>query len=172
MVWVDVKGYEGSYVVNSEGEIKSLKRKVKHRDWGRTIPERVLKPNIDKNGYCIVRLYDEGQGRYLKAHRVVAQAFLLNNENKPCVNHKDGNKENNKVGNLEWCTIKENNAHALSTFEINRRKGNDHHLAKDSESKRKIMFTMLRMGVHYRLVAWALDIHPTTLHKWRRLYDH
>ncbi len=70
---------------------------------------RILKPHANKEGYLSVNLF----GKPKKIHRLVAEVFIENSENKPCINHKDGNKSNNSIDNLEWVTVKENNLHAL-----------------------------------------------------------
>lgn len=94
-IWKDIKGYEGIYKVSNYGEILNIKTKYK------------LKPS-KINGYTRVHLTDRTE--YI--HILVAKTFIKNPGNKPCVNHIDGNKQNNKVDNLEWCTPKENINHA------------------------------------------------------------
>jgi hypothetical protein len=69
---------------------------------------------LDTHGYQIVDLYKNGKGERKKVHRLVAQAFIPNPQKKKTVNHKDGNPENNCVGNLEWATQKENNLHCIN----------------------------------------------------------
>lgn len=115
-LWKPIKGYEGLYQVSSKGRIRSLKRTKKNK-WGGIIQvkERVLANGISGQGYINVLLYNNGNRRTYKAHRLVAEAFISNPDNKPHVNHIDGNKENNSIENLEWCTIKENNIHAYSS---------------------------------------------------------
>ena len=91
--WREIKGYNGKYFVSNLGNVLSLVyRKA-----------RILKPQ-DANGYNYVNL----AGTHQKVHRLVANAFLLNPDNKPLVHHKDGNKRNNNVSNLEFATYKEN----------------------------------------------------------------
>ena len=72
----------------------------------------MLVPRIDRYGYCKVTFYDNGVTKHTTVHRVVAEAFLPNIYNKPSINHKDCNKLNNSVDNLEWVTHKENIHHA------------------------------------------------------------
>ncbi len=96
-VWRPVKGYEGLYEVSNTGEVKSLFRYKK-----------VLKQSVQKNGYCTVELFKKGVSKRLLVHRLVAEAFLSNNEEFPQVNHIDENKLNNSADNLEWCTAKYN----------------------------------------------------------------
>lgn len=74
-----------------------------------------LKPNTDKDGYLRITLAIDKKQKSFYVHRLVAQTFISNNKNNPVVNHKDGNKKNNYYKNLEWCTIAENNRHALRT---------------------------------------------------------
>lgn len=114
IVWKDVVGYEGLYEVNNYGIVKSLGRVV-FDSIGRTrhFPGKIMKTYIAKNGYKKLRLTDEfGYGNEHTLHRIVAEAFIPNPENKEFVNHIDGDKTNNNVNNLEWSTCGENNAHA------------------------------------------------------------
>lgn len=104
-IWKDIKGYEGLYKVSNLGRVKSLSRRDR---LNRVIQEKVLKPGSNKVGYLHVNLYKEGRVKICKVHRLVAQAFIPNPEDKPEVNHKDEDKTNNKVENLEWMTCKEN----------------------------------------------------------------
>ena len=114
-VWKDVEGYEGLYQVSNFGNIKSLARIVhseKRSDY--KIKEKVLKQSDTTTGYKKVELHKDNEKRKsFKVHRLVAQAFIPNPENKREVNHIDGNKHNNNVNNLEWVTSSENKLHAF-----------------------------------------------------------
>lgn len=96
-IWKDIPEYEGLYQVSNQGRVKSLFRYKK-----------VLKPNILKNGYETVELFKNKSSRRMLVHRLVAMAFIENPNNLPQVNHKDENKQNNFVENLEWVTAIEN----------------------------------------------------------------
>ena len=100
-IWKDIEGYEGLYQVSNLGRVKSL-------NYNRTRKEKILKHGSDKKGYLYVNLCKEGKKRNYRVHRLVAETFIDNLENKPEVNHKDEDKTNNKVENLEWVTSKEN----------------------------------------------------------------
>lgn len=78
------------------------------------ISHKFLKP-CDNNGYKTVTIVLDGKHKRFSLHRLIAETFIYNPEDKPCVNHKDGNKANNSVDNLEWCTHKENSNHAVKT---------------------------------------------------------
>lgn len=101
-IWKPIKGYEGLYEVSNTGKVKSLggKRTKKY--------ESILK-QVKTNCYLQVTLCKDGKIKNCRVHRLVATAFLHNPENLPEVNHKDENKENNRVDNLEWCSRKYNN---------------------------------------------------------------
>lgn len=102
--WRDVVGYEGLYKVSSHGRIKSYHERYKK--------PRILKTSMTTTGYRKVELAKNKKKKSLKVHRIVAEAFILNEENKPYVNHLDSNPLNNNVNNLEWCTQKENMIHS------------------------------------------------------------
>ena len=119
--WKDIVGYENEYQINQFGEIRTLKNSPKLKKYD------VLKPQISKrNGYVYQMLYKNGKEKLLRVHRLVAMAFLPNPNNLPQVNHKDGNKQNNSVDNLEWCEQSDNMKHAykngLQTPSENQRK--------------------------------------------------
>ena len=97
-VWCPIKGYEGQYEVSDKGRVKSLK-------YGK---ERMLIQVRDSGGYLVVNLYKNSEKKMYYVHRLVSQAFIPNQNNLPEVNHKDENKTNNYVQNLEWCTDKYN----------------------------------------------------------------
>ena len=106
--WRDINGYEGLYQVSNYGRVKRLAGlRVYESGLRKYLDERLLKPKSDKDGYLLVGLAPKS--KTLKVHRLVAEAFILNPNNYPCVNHKDENKQNNCVEILEWCTTKYNN---------------------------------------------------------------
>ena len=97
-IWCPIKGYEGLYEVSDQGRVRSLK-------FGK---ERILKTGITPQGYLFVSICKNGEQKKCKVHRIVAQAFIPNPDNLPEVNHKDEDKTNNSVSNLEWCDRKYN----------------------------------------------------------------
>lgn len=100
--WKPVLGYKGLYEVSNWGRIKSLPRN------GTVKYARILKPHTNKSGYSYVILCKNNIKKTFLVHRLVAEAFIDNTDNLPQVNHKDENKLNNSVDNLEWCDVKYN----------------------------------------------------------------
>jgi len=104
-VWADIKNYEGCYQVSNLGRVRSLDR-YGVNNWGnapRLFKGRVLKPGISGSGYQFVNLQKDGVSENARVHRLVAETFIPNPLGLEEVNHKDENKTNNRVDNLEWC---------------------------------------------------------------------
>lgn len=131
-MWKDIVGYENHYQVNELGQIRTLKNSSLQK------AGTILKSQINKkNGYVYQMVYKDGKQKLLRVHRVVANAFLPNPNNLPQVNHKNGNKNDNRVQNLEWCTQEQNMLHA---FKIGLAKPSDKQkraIAETNKAKRK-----------------------------------
>ena len=110
-IWKAVKGYEGFYEVSNFGNVRSLDRVIKSKHNGTTLRKgRILIPFYEeKKGYYQISLTKDRKAKKYRVHRLVAVAFLENPFNYTDVNHKDEDKTNNNVDNLEWCTRKYNN---------------------------------------------------------------
>ena len=106
-VWKDIEGYEGLYQVSNDGKVRSLN----YRQTGQKKKMKLLK---NSRGYMRVDLCKNGKVKTFKVHRLVAQTFIPNPQNKPQVNHIDENKANNCMWNLEWTTAKENINHGTA----------------------------------------------------------
>ena len=107
-IWKDIEDYEGIYQVSNLGRVK------------RTNTNRILKGSKDKGGYLVVNLYKNSILSNKKIHRLVAEAFIPNTENKPQVNHIDEDKTNNMILNLNWMTAKENLNHGTHNERVSK----------------------------------------------------
>jgi hypothetical protein len=145
-IWKDIDfidGFKGLYQVSNLGRVKSLGRIVKYPGSkygmynGVFRPEKILKPKIKR--YAGVTLSNTNNKIYPNIHRLVAIGFIPNHFNKPCVNHIDGNKLNNKVSNLEWVTNSENQLHAYKTGLQNPIYGKDNHLYRHGKYVKNIV---------------------------------
>lgn len=118
-IWKDIKGFEGAYQISNFGNVKSLPRVVNKIYVGKVRQyqqkELIRKQRLIGHGYLYVGLNSNSSQSNILVHRLVAWHFIPNPENKPTVNHKDGNKLNNHVNNLEWATHSENAKHAFDT---------------------------------------------------------
>ena len=137
--WLDVIGYEGLYRISNSGKVKTLHP-------GKKRYGSILKHGVNSKGYAMVVLCNNGNKKNVELHRLVATAFINNANNKPAVNHIDGNPLNNHVSNLEWCTIAENNKHARS---MGRYGGN----RKLTNNKVAAIRLLLSLGLHPKRIA-------------------
>lgn len=111
-MWKDIAGYEGLYQVSNRGRVKSLAR-YSHKGSRsvQKLKERILKSGVRKDNYLTVVLRKDGNSTSYLVHRLVATAFISNPYNYNIVNHKDEDKQNNDVRNLEWCSSLYNNTY-------------------------------------------------------------
>ena len=131
-IWKDIAGYEGKYQVSNLGRVRSLPRTfldVNRRK--QMFRGRVLKQMMRKNGYMVVTFYESGKFHQMMVHRLVADAFIPNPNNLPLINHKDEDKTNNRVDNLEWCSAQYNNTY-----------NNIHYRSKEKRRKAVIQMTL------------------------------
>ena len=152
-IWKDIPDYEGLYQASNLGNIKSLKKNI------------ILRQNGDNYGYMQVILYNGETRKTGKVHRLVGKAFIENPENKPQINHKDGNKKNNHVSNLEWLTNRENKKHAINTgLTVMSPKTREAQIA----SIGKVILDTAT-GIYYEKVKDAASIYgvnPSTIRRW------
>ena len=112
-IWENIKEYEGLYKISNFGGIKSLSKIIECvNDRSYKTKEKLMTPYKWNSGYLAIKLSKHKKYSGFSIHRLVAQAFIPNPENKCCVNHKNGIKTDNRVVNLEWVTYKENHIHA------------------------------------------------------------
>lgn len=130
-VWKDIKGFEGIYQVSNMGNVKSLYRWIKTGRGGLQLRGGIIvKPKIDKYGYHCLGLSKNGKQYMFTIHRLVATHFLPNPDNLPQVNHKNENKTDNRVENLEWCDAKYNSNYGTRNKKIRAKQINDKNKSK------------------------------------------
>lgn len=120
-IWKDIPNYEGLYQVSNYGDVKNVRR------------NKILRQCKHRLGYMSVMLYKNKQPKRLMVHRLVAMTFLENCQSLECVNHKDENKSNNHVDNLEWCSREYNMQYGTLNARISKKRG---HMAR---RKRKVV---------------------------------
>lgn len=127
-VWMNCVGYEGNYMVSNYGRIKSVEREIPGSDrcgGSFRLGQKLIKFKIGTTGYYSFTMCKNGGRKDSLVHRIVALAFIPNPNNYPYINHKNLNKLDNRVDNLEWCTQKINIHHAIENNCIPRFYGED-----------------------------------------------
>lgn len=142
-IWKIIENTEGKYEISNTGRVISL-------NYGGHGKAKEMTPVKDKKGYMRLRITQNGKNTTKKLHRLVAIAFVPNPENKPEVNHKDGNKENNNADNLEWVTAHENEIHA---YKAGLKENAREHCRKMGETIGKKNFAEYREKIKTPLIA-------------------
>lgn len=139
-IWQSVKGYDGIYEVSNIGNVKRLSRTIKgNYEAPYVLKEKILILNISPLGYHQITLWKNKKANTKKVHRLVAEKFIKNPLNLPQVNHKNGNKLDNYIENLEWCDQTYNNIHARKTGLNVSKKGKQHHAYGFNNKKSHIL---------------------------------
>ena len=144
-MWKDISGYEGLYQVSDRGRVRSLIADEHYR-------ARILKPSENGVGYLFVNLWKDKKGKAHRIHRLVAEHFIPNYDQFPQVNHKDENKRNNNVENLEWCTARYNSNYGTSVQRL---------IATRNERKCFVA----------EKVVLQCDLHGNIIKDWKSLMD-
>lgn len=152
-MWENVLNYEGHYLISNSGKVFSLKSNL------------ILSPTKVRSGYKMVRLYKGGWSRDYLIHRLVAEVYCNNEENKPVVNHKDGDKTNNYFLNLEWCTDSENQLHAIRTGLRKIRYGVNSYKGKLNLEQIKDIKNLYNQGLTGKEIAKKYNLHFSTIYR-------
>jgi hypothetical protein len=174
-----IKNYP-HYAVDLKGNVYSIARRVWNKKGYYEIKKRVrkLKPSIVGSGYLKVELVDkDGNKKSRLVHRIVAMTYFENPDNKPSVNHKDGNKFNNDVLNLEWVTHKENRQHALSTGLAKGMDGDNHPLKKLTSKDIITIIELILDGSDNETIGKRYGLHPNYIslirhrRRWKTIFQ-
>lgn len=151
--WVSIVGYP-NYEVSDRGDVKNVRT------------NKTLGRRLDRDGYRNVQLYKNGRGLNHKVHRLVAEAFIESIDGRDQVNHLNGNKEDNRVENLEWCTRSENTRHAYKSglFKANIAPAISAHTKLDRENIDEILH-MRADGMPVKEIAAAYGVHIASIYR-------
>lgn len=153
--WLPIHGYNGIYEINNYGEVRSLKRSGRHI-------QKLLKPQKITGGYNGYNLCKNNIQKTFKGSRLVAIHFLKPVKGKYIVNHKDGNKRNDCITNLEWCTHKENTRHLISVLGY-KRHGIFNKSSKLSDGDIKEIRKLVENGVKGKSIASLFNVTPANI---------
>lgn len=164
-IWQNIKGYEGKYQISNKGRIKSL---IFSNRQAKFMREKILKPQFNSN-YYQVSLTKDGITKQFTIHRLMAQTFIPNPYNYPCVNHKDGNKKNNSIDNLEWCNFSYNTRHSYDNLLQKIVSGKEHWSYGKPSKKRKAIQqydlnnSFIKIWGHAGLIEKKLNINANNI---------
>lgn len=157
-IWKDIKGYEGLYQISNFGNVKSLDRYIINKNGDKQyFPGKYLTQGVSDN-YLKVTLSKSNKQRTFRVHILVARTFIPNPENKPEVNHMDGDKSNNRVDNLEWNTRSENELHAYKNG-----------LAKPSDKQKQAVAKYAKENYSKKVIQYSLN--GEFIKEWNSMHD-
>lgn len=173
-IWKDIKGYEGIYQISNLGMVKSLYREIKTVNSQYFYKEKFLKTTPNNMGYHVVRLTLNNKTKSYSIHRLLAIHFIENIDNKPQVNHINGIKVDNRLENLEWCTISENRQHAYDTGLQKPKQGNRNGRSKLTENQVLEIIKRLEIGDSCVLIASFYNVTAENISqiKQRKIWRH
>lgn len=162
--WKNIYGYEGLYKISDKGRVKSLKRTRIGKGGGiYPVDEKILKNRKTPNGYLQCCLLKNGLKKFISIHRLVATHFIYNPENKPQVNHKNGIKHDNNVGNLEWATQSENQKHAYKKGLQKHQFGEKRYCSKLTEKDVIEIKKKIKKGKKVKNISKEYGVHSVTI---------
>jgi hypothetical protein len=159
--WKPIIGYEELYEVSSWGRVRSLPTYVNHHYGKRLRKSKIKTVAIYTTGYYTTNLWKDNKLRVIKVHREMAKVFIPNPENKRTVNHKDGNKLNNHISNLEWNTHKENCQHAFDTGLHISSKGENCSTSKLTDQDVREIKILSENGIRHRTLSKIFEVHES-----------
>lgn len=174
-MWKEIQGYEGRYLINEKGEVKSVAREIDNGNGFRKTNDLILKYVDNGFGYWRVCLSIDNKKKYTLIHKLLAIYFITNPFYLPVVNHKDGNKKNNALDNLEWCTSSQNNQHGYDTGLIKAPKGEESVRSKLTEKQVLEIKELLKKGyLKQTEIAKIYNIHKNTINaiKQKTIWKH
>lgn len=114
-IWKDIKGFDGYYQISSNARVKSVERVIVYKSGKKKrINERIMSCCKNNTGYILVQLFKDGVAKNVFVHQLMADAFIPNPHNKPCIDHINTDKTDNRIKNLRWCTYKENKQNVIT----------------------------------------------------------
>lgn len=171
-----IKNYP-NYSVTEDGRVISTGRTAGRSGKGYSTKEKELVIMHNLSGYCMVNLTENRKAKTRYVHRLVAQEFLANPDKLPQVNHIDGNKDNNHVSNLEWCTALHNNVHAIENGLREGQKGEANPKAKITEDDGKAIIRLILEGLSNIEIADKFNLHDRYISlirgkkRWKHLWE-
>lgn len=162
-VWKDIPNYEGLYQASNLGRIKSLDRYVISKDYKSFRKGKIKKPSVHENNYLYVILSNKSVEKHKLVHRLIAETFLDNPNNYSVVNHINGNKQDNKVENLEWCNHQQNSQKAWEMGLYPKKKEKTHSTKKVKVIQKDLQGNIIKIWDSITEVNKKLKINTTQI---------